>query len=207
MINRRQIHDNPKREKEARLNLFRLAKGVKITDLCSEIGISVSAYCNLNSGARSPVARKSIPGWPKGGLVEPAQKLIDYFNCQAYDLFPRYFCEFIGEEATEITDSQAIGIGGAGYLSVDVSRQVELREFLGFLFSTTTATTAQKRGIRILKMWYLYGLTLEEMGKREKISKERVRQIIKKGERQVQRRLNGSDYMEKGSLCYSLQGD
>ena len=194
--------ENTKREKEANLNEYRLALGLTIDELCERTRIHKSTYVEFNSGVRSPIYLRT------GKLKPDAEALVDFFRCGVEDLFPRYFCKF-RSASDSLLNSQIAAMSGANEGSVPSAEHLyELNEFLDWLDDNLdnlnirgTSKNNNDRHRLAFSMLAL-GYTLAETGKVLKVTRERVRQMVRKTDNILNTRLFKSEYFENDNLIY-----
>ena len=103
---------NNKREKESKLDDFRLAKGLTIKETCEGIGLVPWIYTSLNSGSESPVLKD-------GKIKTKILRLCERLECSPEDAFPRYFCSM--ERFKNLLPSQVHDISMGNYINNPIS--------------------------------------------------------------------------------------
>lgn len=166
------IHDKSEHEKEANLNDFRLSKGLTIREVCSESGVSMDCYVALNNGTKSPVVER---GPNRGQLKETAKRLVEFFNADLEDLFPRYYCRIaengLVPEQYDMFCSRLEQID-------DVERRHDVRKALNVL------TTRERMVIRYR---FAESETYRDIGRKIGVNAQRVSQIETKALQKLRR--------------------
>ena len=80
------------REKEGKLNDYRLGLGLTVKEVCDATGVSPNTYMRLNSGMDSPLHERTTRKHWAGKVKPKAQALADFFGVEPAEIWPRYIC-------------------------------------------------------------------------------------------------------------------
>lgn len=160
---------NPNREAESNIGVFRVSLGLTIKELSKKVGVSMGTLVSLNNGMLSPL---QISGPQAGMPRDYVNKLAEVLGTTVGTLFPRYICELERSELSDI-DIQNITFGNHE-IPTPVER-LELKELLSEIIEHCS-----KLHIKILYYRYAKDFSLEETGVILGCSMERVRQVERK---------------------------
>ena len=165
------------REYESNLSEARVQAGLTVRELCKIVDTNHGTYSALNSGTASPVSRD--------GSVKPiAQRFSDILSMELFDLWPRYFCKI--SHHVELSVDEVVDNFHHGMLSFDFADpelkllKQEKADMVNRLLSKLT-----KKERHVVTMYYLNEMTLDDIGKRYGVTRERIRQILKDGMRRL----------------------
>lgn len=172
------IRYNHSKEYESNISYFRIKAGLTVEKLCELTNMGISMYVHLNTGQKAPVLRN--------GDTRPAAKaLADFFEVSLAQLFPRYFCDnisiynFTPQEIAEYFHSGIFSLEFSDPESILIERE-KIELFHRMLFSWL-----DEREICILVYRYVYEFSLDQIGKKYDLSRERIRQILKEISRKL----------------------
>ncbi len=194
------------REYESPLGQYRVEAGLRVMELEKLSGVGIGTIGRLQNGTMSPVYEKSRGGVSVGSWKPDALKLTEVLgnilkeNYQlrypfdkdipevtVEDMFPRYACKV---RRLEPTDEELNNASRSEY-SMDARSAEEVYEGIersskikgivetSLMRRECTTQESNKRAFDILKQRFFYGKTLDEVGEKYNISKDRVRQIEK----------------------------
>lgn len=166
------------REYESNLHKYRIRQNLTIKQLVKRVGVGQSIISALANGSLSPLYEVK----EKAGQLRPyAAKICEVLHATTEDIFPRYFCN-IKIPATELINCQILDYSVSRYSS-DSAMNLEdyhislwQKEALNAFFDYYGSTRVRE----IIISRVLDGCTLEEVGNRLNVSRERVRQIERK---------------------------
>ncbi len=174
--------ENSNREKESRLNHYRLEKGLTIKEVCDAVGIWPGEYSGFNNGTKAPIYMCN--GDKNGGMKPAAARLSEFFQVTPEDLFPRYFCSIDAQTAKiESWDRNWIE-------TKIITDEPSLEDVIGLRAQVRKAfrllTPKEELALRMRFGFTKNGdCTLEEVADRLGVFRERVRQIEAKAFRKI----------------------
>lgn len=160
------------KEYESNLSEARIQAGLTVKELCEKLNIHQSVYSGLNSGIISPIMRS--------GAVRPsAQKLAEFFDMSLADLWPRYFCD--RQHYVEFPTYQIVECFHQGMLSSEFKDpELLLLQKEKYLLVNTLLSKLRNNYRKVIIMRWFRDMTLEEIAKQLKYTRERIRQIENK---------------------------
>ncbi len=160
---------------ENELRSIRLSLSLSQVDLMREIGKSFPVG-DVENGVKSPLR---YDGEPRA-FVAP---LLRYLGCEFSDVFPREVCRLGGADGLVSCQHEGVSRSESKNFKIPAT----LRKAIAGL-----PTPRLKRVLlrRVCLDW-----TLEEVGAREGVSKERVRQLESKALRILRGRISPKDYL------------
>ncbi len=194
------------REYESPLGQYRVEAGLKGRELEKLSGVANGIISSLQNGTMSPVYEKSCGGISVGFWKPDALKLTkvlgnilkenyqlrypfdkDIPEVTVEDMFPRYACkvrrlEPTDEELNNASRSEySMDARSAEEVYESIERSSKLKEIVEVSLMKRESATQEsnERAFDILKQRFFYGKTLDEVGEKYNISKDRVRQIEK----------------------------
>lgn len=159
------------KEYESNLSEARIQAGLTIHELCDKINISITDYCGLNSGERSPVNIQT------GKVIPAAIKLAEIFAMNLSDLWPRYFCSIT--QHPELSDDDIAENFHQGCFSIEyqdpelILLEKELYHSLEHMINFKLSSRDRK----VFKMRFIEEKTHQEIGDEIGFSCERIRQL------------------------------
>lgn len=166
------------KEYESNLHKYRVYQNLTINQLAKRAGTNQVVVSSLANGTMSPLYEIRN----KAGQLKPyAAKICKILHATTEDIFPRYFCN-IKIPATELINCQILDCSVSRYSREsainleDYHISLWQKEALNALFDYYRSTSVRE----IILSRVLDGCTLEEVGNRLNISRERVRQIERK---------------------------
>jgi transcriptional regulator with XRE-family HTH domain len=170
---------HPSREYESPIGQYRVAMGLTIAELCELAGVAQHTYSALQNGMQSPLSnqRGSI-GQPRAAALAICRVLHVDFE----EAFPRYFCRII--PPVDLTDEQVLDISHS-QPPADLERTVFARRRIEQVLAACRSLTNRER--LVLHRYHVQGDTLEEVGGRLDLSRNRIAQILWKSERKLRR--------------------
>ena len=166
-----------RREYESPIHEFRVAAGLTCKELAKQSGVPMGTIYALANGMVSPMKENG-----SGELRKPAKILCKFFEVGPEVLFPRYVCSLDRSFKHDVlpyeTWSERVANGEVGKREKDrIIKQVVV---IGFKILT-------QRERRILVCIYYNDESYEDIGKKEGVSRERIRQIVIKALRRLKK--------------------
>ena len=163
------VHTN--KEYEANIHEYRVLRKLTVSKLAKMIDSYPTVIANLANGTISPIY---LGGKRKGELKPIPQKIIEALRANPEDIFPRYFCKIKQDIPLLNIQKNEICVSSYSTNNTNFTEQFEHKNFISYLFAKLG-----KREIDVL-VERANGRTLDDIGKENKISRERARQIEKK---------------------------
>lgn len=166
------------KEYESNLHIYRVHQNLTVNQLAERAGTDQSTVSALANGTMSPLYEAK----GKTGQLRPyAAKICKILHATTEDIFPRYFCN-IKISATELINCQILDCSVSRYSS---DSAMNLEDYHNFLWQKEALSAffdyyRSTRVREIIISRVLDGCTLEEVGNKLNVSKERVRQIERK---------------------------
>lgn len=180
-------HYDETKEYENKINEIRVEMGISLDKLCKVIGINKQQLWKITQGYEGPMYER---GYERGSLKPWARKLVHALGYSIEKIFPREFCDITLKKP--LLDCQIVPI----VHSYGNQIPENISDIVSELFEIMT-TVLSERDIEILDYHLYHDLTNQDIGDIFSISRERVRQIIKRSLNKVrkkyiidQRRLN-----------------
>lgn len=180
MKNPRYLHN---KDYESNLAKIRVEENFTVLELAAAANTSICTISGLQNGMFSPVALNNTSGKHKGSIKYVVERLCKILNATVGELFPRYVCDI--KRGSYLTSAQILNMSCGEYTNPKgtVDEKNEKKTLRKLIIKALATLTPREESV--LRKRFIDGLTLESIGKRFNISRNRVRQIEAKALRKL----------------------